>query len=206
MPAHDVTVTGYLIKESEQVTATISSSTGYTTFCSNRPLDFTNVTGLKAYIAKSISSTRVQLEQVTGAIAAGTGLILKGETSNIPVAQSEGVTPSNNLLVGVVSKSEKACSTSKYVLAVINNVATFAATGAYEATVPAGHAYLEAPSSANGARLTIIFPEEEATTDIISVIDTEADDNTIYDLGGHVVTNPKKDCLYIIKGRKTVFK
>lgn len=206
MPAHDVTVTGYFVMEAEKVTATISSSTGYTTFCSNRPLDFTNVTGLKAYIAKSISSTRVQLEQVTGAIAAGTGLILKGETSNIPVAQSEGVTPSNNLLVGVVSKSEKVCSTSKYVLAVINNVATFAATGAYEATVPAGHAYLEAPSSANGARLTIIFPEEEATTDIISVIDTEADDNTIYDLGGHVVTNPKKGCLYIIKGRKTVFK
>lgn len=209
MPAKDVVIEGYFKPEAQYVEAVISSSTGYATFCSNFPLNFTRVQGLKAYIARSISTDVVELQQVTGVVPAGTGLILKGESDRIPVADSDGSAISGNLLVGVTDTDQTLSSTGYYVLTeeLIEGeevVAKFAETGANTAIVPAGHAYLIAPSSNSRSHLSIVFSKQ--TTGIGGAWVSEGADEVISDLQGHRVLNPKKGRLYIIGGRKVVLK
>ena len=148
MPAYDVEVEGRVLKEIQQVQITISSSTGYATFSYNEPMDFTNVTGLQAYIVKQVNETTAQLEQVTGIIAAGTGLIVKGYTAVVPTSNTSlGVSPSGNLLVGVTGSSHSIQSATEFVLTEVNGEARFQATEGHAAVIPENHAYLSTPSS-----------------------------------------------------------
>ena len=205
MPAYNVTVYGSFDKAAEYVQAPIGS-TGYATFCSNRPLDFTNVTGLKAFIAKSVSNSKVSLEQVTGIIPAGTGLIIRGVTSNIPVADSNGTAVAGNLLRGVTARQYYVNASNLYVLALIDGVATFASTEDYIAVVSSGHAYLEVPYSSRGLKLEIVFPDDNSTTGINSVAVTADANATVYDLNGRQVRNPQPGSMYIINNKKVIWK
>lgn len=202
MPAYDVTVTGRLVRDTQYITATISSSTGYASFCSDQPLDFSKVTDLKAYIATAIGTDVVSLEQVTGIIPAGTGLIIKGQTASIPVADTDGSAPSGNLLVGVTYGTKYSQDAKEYVLTEVNGVARFAATEGYQAEITAGHAYLQAPSS-NARALRIVINE---TTGINVAPAQVGETPVVYNLQGRRVTNPKKGELYIINGKKTIMK
>lgn len=203
MPAYDVTVEGRFLKEIQYIQATISSSTGYATFSYSEPLDFTNVTGLQAYIVKQVNETTAELEQVTGVIAAGTGLIIKGSTSTIPTSNTSlGVSPSGNLLVGVTGSSQTIKSANAFVLTEVNGVARFQATEGHEAVIPENHAYLSTPSSSRTLRIVLA----DKTTDIDDMPVAEKAPLVIYDLRGHRVPNPKKGTLYIVNGKQTVWK
>ena len=203
MPAYDVTVEGRFLKEIQYIQATISSSTGYATFSYSEPLDFTNVTGLQAYIVKQVNETTAELEQVTGVIAAGTGLIIKGSTSTIPTSNTSfGVSPSGNLLVGVNGSSQTIKSANAFVLTEVNGVARFQATEGHEAVIPENHAYLSTPSSSRTLRIVLAGK----TTEIDDMPLAEKAPLVIYDLRGHRVPNPKKGTLYIVNGKQTVWK
>lgn len=203
MPAYDVIVEGRVLKEIQYIQATISSSTGYATFSYSEPLDFTNVTGLQAYIVKQVNETTAELEQVTGVIAAGTGLIIKGSTSTIPTSNTSfGVSPSGNLLVGVTGSSQTIKSANAFVLTEVNGVARFQATEGHEAVIPENHAYLSTPSSSRTLRIVLAGK----TTDIDDMPVAEKAPLVIYDLRGHRVPNPKKGTLYIVNGKQTVWK
>jgi hypothetical protein len=203
MPAYDVTVEGRFLKEIQYIQATISSSTGYATFSYSEPLDFTNVTGLQAYIVKQVNETTAELEQVTGVIAAGTGLIIKGSTTTIPTSNTSfGVSPSGNLLVGVTGSSQTIKSANAFVLTEVNGVARFQATEGHEAVIPENHAYLSTPSSSRTLRIVLA----DKTTDIDDMPVAEKAPLIIYDLRGHRVPNPKKGMLYIVNGKQTVWK
>lgn len=204
MPAYNVNVDGSFDKAAEYVQATIGSA-GYATFCSNKALDFSKVTALKAFIAKSVSSDAVALEQVTGVIAAGTGLILKGSSANIPVADSEGTTPSGNMLKGVITNDRYLQSDRYYVLAYIDGKAQFASTESYIARVRVGHAFLDASNASRGMRLRIIFPDDE-TTGIAAIAGTKDATAVVYDLSGRQVKSPKPGNIYIIDNKKVIWK
>ena len=204
MPAYNVNVDGSFDKAAEYVQATIGSA-GYATFCSNKALDFSKVTALKAFIAKSVSSDAVALEQVTGVIAAGTGLILKGSSANIPVADSEGTTPSGNMLKGVITNDRYLQSDRYYVLAYIDGKAQFASTESYIARVRVGHAFLDASNASRGMRLRIIFPDDE-TTGIAAIAGAKDAMAVVYDLSGRQVKSPKPGNLYIINNKKVLWK
>lgn len=202
MPAQDVVISGMFNKNKVYTTVAVGTS-GYATFCSTKALRFVGNEAVKAYIAKSKNSNVVVLQQVIGSIAAGTGLVLKGEanaTANIEEVET-GLTYNNNLLVGVTSGSVTVNAANKYVLVVKNGVVKFADTDGREAVVPAGKAYLEV--SANARELTFIF--EDDTTAIDSVDNEGLADGIIYNLRGVRLDKPGKG-LYIVNGKKVFIK
>ncbi len=203
MPAQDVSISATFTKI-PMVKAEITSSTGFATFCSNQPLDFTGITTLEAYYAKTVEDGNVYLLKVYGIVPAFTGLVIKGTTTYIPVAESDGETIEGNLLIGVTADKE-VNSANFYVLAEKNNAAVFVQTGVNKATVAANHAYLEV--SAAQARTRTIGIGGEGTTGIEYrfVDDNEQGVEVIYNLNGQRVKNPRKG-LYIINGKKVLVK
>lgn len=84
------------------VSKTISAA-GWATFCSPYALDFTNdIDNLDAaYFVTSATGDVVDLDEVTGTVPAGTGLLLKGNGDCvIPVVASSSTDVSANKLVG----------------------------------------------------------------------------------------------------------
>ena len=199
MPGHDVTVYGYFNAE------LAVSSNGYSTFCSKWPLHFTGREDIKAYIAKSKSENEVTLTQVIGDVAAGTGLVLVGNTgyatAQVQVVETGTDYQSINLLVGVLS-TNVINSSNQYVLVEKENGVRFADTANKEAHVPAGKAYLE--TTASSRILTIHFEDGDVT----GIGNTESEVQhveNVYNLRGQRVVNPKKG-LYIINRKKVMIK
>lgn len=181
------------------------SVTDYATFSSPYALDFTSATGVKAYYASASDGSVVEMTKVTGAVAAGTGLLLQkvdGEIS-IPTATTGTDLSATNLLkagtgADVVSDAEY----SRYVLAGEGDATSFYNLATAYA-VPVGKAYLEVAKT-SGARLAIVFSDDE-TTGIANVEKTSAVAEGIYNLNGQRVAAPQKG-LYIVNGKKVIKK
>ena len=146
--------------------ATISAY-GYATFSSISPVDFTGVEGLKAYKATECDGSTVRMEEVTGAVAANTGLVLKGAagTYNIPVAEY-GTSPEGNLLFAINGSYETVgagTGGTNYVLSVQSGNVVWAAIDGVAAPVKAGQAALFVPDSNNARSLRMVFPGDEIT-------------------------------------------
>ena len=195
----------------ENVTATIGS-TGYATFSNSSALNFSGISGMKAYVATAVSNNQVTLTQVTGAVAANTGLVIIGNNGNsgefnIPKVTS-GTSYDNNLLVAgngyplVLSDSY----TDYVLIEDTDGQAKFAEVWSddYLPTIGVGKAYLHVPTT-NGARirnLSIII-NNGATG--INAVENEQGESVIYNLRGQRVENPTKG-LYIINGKKVILK
>ena len=96
------------IKEIPSTIQAVVGSTGIATYCSPSNLDFTDVNGVKAYIASEYNSGEGTITMTkVNEVPAGTGFILKGspKTYNIPV-KSVVNTSFDNLLVGTVAETE----------------------------------------------------------------------------------------------------
>lgn len=190
---------------------------GYTTFASSSPLDCSDLpSGLNAYYVVSSNIEKansiVKLTPVTEAVAAGTGLILKGtagESYNIPVTTSGTDLSASNKMVGCTTATTLTSETPNvsnfYVLVngatepEFQNLATYVATN--NVTIPAGKAYLNA-TGVDAARLSIIFDDDETTG--VHTLDANDDlNNEVYDLQGRRVVLPQKG-LYIVNGKKVV--
>ncbi len=192
---------------SATVSVTIGS-TGYSTFSSPVPLDFSSVEGLTAYVATTVADSKVTLTSVTTA-PANTGLVLKGTASQeytIPVSAS-AATPASNLLQGcIVSTAVSVDATSgynNYVLVNEGGTAKFQSLVANGATIPAGKAYLRNGAYSAARSLSIEFADE--TTSIQNVKKQEMGAENYYDLQGRRVENPTKG-LYIVNGKKIIVK
>ena len=200
MPEQSVTV--YVEFAAGAVTAPITSSSMLATFSSDYDLDFSRVTGLKAYIVTGENEGYAVLRKVTGKVAAGTGLIIYGETTDIPVTIN-GSTPQGNLLVGVLSGTSVS-GAGKYVLTEKSGAAVFAETSGTGATVAAGHAYLDLGGASARTRQIIIKVGDDSTG--ISDIEAESGEQVIYNLRGQRVEKPTRGGIYIINGKKVLIK
>jgi len=191
----------YLIIEKTGEIANITSPTGYATFSSKYALDFTDVTALTAYTATACDGETVTLTKVTGTVAANTGLVIKGETANIPVVAT-GDAQAGNLLFaldGSYSTLNAAASGTNYVLSVQDDKAVFAPIGATGAPVTAGHAALFVPE-ASSAKLRLVFADELANG-INGVTAVSNADAAIYNLSGQRVNAAYKG-IVIKNGKK----
>ena len=198
------------VNPSEVVSTTIGA-TGYSTFSCPVPLDFSGVSGLTAYVAKSVGDGKVTLTSVTTA-PANTGLVLKGtagESYNIPVGTS-AETPASNLLVGCIVETTVAKDATSgfnnYVLVKESGTAKFQSLVDHGATVGAGKAFLKngAYNSVGARSLQIVFDDE--TTGISRIENGELKvENSVYDLQGRRMTKPTKG-LYIVSGKKVIMK
>lgn len=197
------------------VTATISSI-GWSTFCTNNILDFTNVAGLKSYIITGANTSNViSMSQVTESVAGGTGLLLNGTAGasyNIPIANTSIFDVTANKLVGYALENTGTHTVSAaesgythYVLVASSGNAVFKYIGGTSATINPGQAYLRFANSdiVSGARE---FTLDGGVTGISEMEDVRSKkDDIYYDLNGRRVLYPTKG-LYIVNGKKVVMK
>ena len=184
------------------------SSVGWATYCSPYALDLsgelTNLTD--AYIVTGGADGKLTKTSVNGGtVPANTGLLLKGTagTVNFPVVASSATDVSANKLVGVTTDTDIAAETG-YVLMYENSVLAFY-KNSNAFTVGANTAYLPADFDGTGARFSF-FSFDDETTGISQVEDSALRmENSVYNLQGQRVDNPKKG-LYIRNGKKVMMK
>ena len=187
--------------------ATIAAG-GYGTIASAYPLDCANLPdGVKAYKVSELSASAATLEEVTEAVAAGTGLILEGTagTYNIPVAASgTNISTTNKLQAAVTATTLD--DGSFYILGIdakFHKVVE-AATEA-DRTVPAGKAYLLVSDVTSARTLTIEFGDKETGISTVKGEEFMVNGSEIYNLQGQRVAQPTKG-LYIMNGKKVIIK
>lgn len=175
------------------------SSAGYATYCSSAALDFTGITTLTAYTAtKDVDG--VMFNKVEGKVPANTGLLVSGETTNVPVCASAD--PVTNLLVGVTTETVKDAGTVFVLMNGSKGIGFYKNSNAF--TVRANSAYLPAEAVETAGARTFIGFDDEATG--IAEVNTQKDNaKRMFDLQGRKVTKAAKG-LYIVDGRKVVVK
>lgn len=189
---------GYVTTLPTDVTVSISSA-GWATYSSNYPLDFTGITALTAYTASKYGSA-VKFNKVTGKVPANTGLLVRGETANVPVCASAD--PVTNLLVGVTAETVKDANTVFVLMKGSKGIGFYKNTNAF--TLRANSAYLPAEAvPTTDARAFIALDDE--TTGIADVKAVKEDAEGMFDLQGRKVAKPTKG-LYIVNGKKIVVK
>ena len=186
----------------------------YFTFSSKYPVDLDNLPeGLKAYYVNEVKEKEALVEEAPGAVAAGTGLLLKATDKGdyeIPVV-AKGNKLDGNLLVGVQEKDAQkpaikgegyyvlidAADGDGVVFSQVNGEASVALSNLV------GKAYLYYAGS-NAGKLRIAFPGEATA---INSLDAEAQKSGkgIYNLSGQKVNAGYKG-IVIVNGKKVMMK
>ena len=191
-------ISSYVTTLPTDVTVSISSA-GWATYSSNYPLDFTGVTALTAYTA-TMDGNVVKFNKVTGKVPANTGLLVKGETANVPVcASAEAV---QNLLVGVTAETVKDANTVFVLMKGSKGIGFYKNTNDF--TLRANSAYLRA-EDVEGSTARAFIALDDETTGIADVKAVKEDAESIFDLQGRKIAKPTKG-LYIVNGKKVVVK
>lgn len=203
-------ITGYFtnktgVKSPSEITAVSIpaklNASGYATFASTYALDFSDDTEFSAWQITDITTSAITFSQIKGAVAAGTGVLLKGTASstiNIPVAASGTDISTTNKLVGITTAT--AIIADQYYGLSGNKFVKVNA-----GTVKAGKALLPASKIPTTAReLKFVFEDE--TTAIRGIENGQLRmENSFFDLQGRKIAKPTKG-LYIKNGKKVVFK
>ena len=185
-------------------------SQGVVTFSPVSDVDFTSVSGVKAYIGSGFNrKTGVLTMTRVYDVPAGEGLLLKGASGTYQIPYKQSYSIYSNLLKGVSSETNLSATTGSYVNYVLSSGSN--GTGFYRVpaggtTLSAGHAYLQIPAeTAAGSRaLTISFDDEDEATAISDVKRQDAE-SAVYDLQGRRVEQPRNG-LYIRNGKKVIIK
>ena len=172
-----------------------------TTYVTTNKLDFSAVSGLKAYAATAASGSTVTIEEV-GAVPANTPLILIGTAGteySVPVATAASA-PATNLLKAGDGSTVFDGSTFDYILAsdgMFHQISS--------GTVATGKAYLHL-DSAPARELSIVFADDTVTSINEELrMKNEVSADAIYNLSGQRVAQPQKG-LYIMNGKKILVK
>jgi len=191
-----------MITNFEGLSVTLNGS-GYATFASTYALDFTDDSEYSAWqVTAANSGTGVlTFSQITGKVAPGTGVLLKGTPSasiNIPVAASGSDISETNKLVGITAATAVAADTY-YGL----SGDTFKKVNA--GTVPAGKALLPASEVAGVKAFTFVFEDE--TTGISTVANGQEPmaNGQIFNLAGQRMSKLQKG-VNIVNGKKVLVK
>jgi hypothetical protein len=195
----------------------VMGGNGIATYSNNRDLDFTDVSGLKAYIASGFRpSTGTLILSRVYRVPAGEGLLLKGDAGSydIPYASVDEIYA--NLLVGVPTAATVNPTDDSYTNFILANDA-LKGIGFYplasEGEIGSNKAYLQLPTSALPAaaarRINLIFDDEEdEVTGISASLNDKGElmnDKAVFDLQGRRVIKPTRG-LYIKDGKKFIKK
>ena len=177
----------------------ITPANAKSTYVTTKALDFSEVEGLKAYVATEATADGVTINPV-GAVPAETPLILIGTAGtnySVPVVAS-ATAPTTNLLMAGDGTTEFNGTTYDYIL---YSDGKFYQIGS--GTVAVGKAYLHLDSAPAARSLQLLVNEE--ITGISSMNSEGITDNRVFDLQGRTVKLPKKG-LYIVNGKKVIIK
>ncbi len=189
----------------EQTTITISPAADktYTTFCRAIDLDFTNVSGIEAYVVSGLKESSATINKVNK-VPAGEGIILKrtgtDDSFDIPFAESADPIV-NNYMVGVTKETNMEGIENAYIL---SGGLFYECSGG---KLAAGKAYLNDAdgvwATADAPSFSIIVDGE--TTGIVNVKGEAITNSQYYTLDGRRVAEPTKG-IYIVNGKKVVVK
>lgn len=199
--------TGYFTSLEDEISV---PSYNICTYCSRFGLDFTNVTGLKAYIVSGFSpSTCTLVLTPATTIPAGEGLLLKGEEGTYVIPHTTTDMIYSNLLVGVPTTTYVYPTDGEYTNFILANgihginFYTLSEAG----NIAGGKAYLKLPTSEipfNSRALKLCFTDEEITG-INTAQNKMNSSSDFYDLQGRKVKSPVKG-LYVVNGKKVIIK
>ena len=189
------------------------NSIGIMSFSCLENLDFTNVSGLRAYVALSDADGNGNITLTrTYRPTSLTGMVLCGEPSTtyvVPTINSNMQNYQNNRLHHVIEATEVDKTDgywTHYILAKKNgNVGFYPLSG--KGTLKPYSAYLQLHKDAGSRGLVLNFEEEGTPTGVGHTEITESTEmsDAIYDLQGRRIEKPKKG-LYIVNGRKVMIK
>ena len=214
----------FTLQESQRALVTVTFSritnmtiemgeAGLRTYSADVDLDFSNVTGLEAYVCNAYDSkqSRMVMLKVTS-VPAGTGLLLKGSAGSYDVPMAASSTYLVNLLVGApdgINLSPTDGEYTNFVLSKKDGIVAFynlSESGPLEAN----KAYLRLPTSAVGgsSRLSISFDDATGMYEVPCTM--HHSDDAWYDLQGRKIvhgtssngTLPKG--IYLYNGKKVV--
>ena len=189
------------------ITVTLNGS-GYATYCSQYPLDFSDyeTADYSAWQITGISGETITFSQITGRVKGGTGILLKGtagEPITLTSADSE-ITLSGNKLYGTLAPTYVAADTY-YGLSGKEFVKVNAGT------VPAGKALLPASALSSSVKAFTFVFEDDATGIEETLSNSPLKGENIYNLAGQMVNGksvngklPKG--IYIVNGKKVMVK
>jgi alpha-amylase len=191
----------------------ITLSADAASYSSEFPLDFSEVNGLKAYIASGYVHREGELNVVLTPIAyvpANTGIVIRGRSGNsytVPVADHHAVV--GNQLVAVTKDKPLNPTDGDNTNMTFSSSAEAFIPLSSSVTLPAGVAYLAVPTSlvsvvANDKGTPYIFADNEATG-VDEVTTDVAEKKVWYTLSGIRVDKPSKG-IYICNGRKVIVK
>ena len=205
----NMTVTVTFGSAADYATVTVGSQ-GVVTFSPVSDVDFTSVSGVKAYIGSGFNrKTSVLTMTRVYDVPAGEGLLLKGASGTYQIPYQQSYSIYSNLLKGVSSETNLSATTGdyvNYVLGIGSSGTGFYRVPASGTTLAACHAYLQIPAeTAAGSRaLTISFDDENEAT-AISDVELQDGESAVYDLQGRRVEQPRSG-LYIRNGKKVIIK
>ena len=202
----DLTVSVKFRYDGETKDLTVGSA-GMATFCSSDALDFSEVSGIKAYVASGFKPSNGKLLLMhVDEVPAGTGLLIKGEpgTYSIPVKSTDYYYL--NLLTPVFAATtvpEQSGGYTNYVLA--NGPDGLLFYRSADASLAANRAYLQIPATAAGARPYVEWEMSDEQATPISTVRGEEQSSVYYNLQGQRVERPSKG-IYIKNGKKVFVK
>jgi hypothetical protein len=204
------------IKEYGDGNATIAmGSSGIATYSNSSDLNFTSVSGLKAYIASGFNPATGNLTMTrVYEVPAGEGLILKGAASSYEVPYDETNAYYANLLVGVPTATTVNPTEGDYTNFILANDAV-KGIGFYPLAsageIGPNKAYLQLPTSilpAASRSLRMVFEDEEEEITGVNALNDKCkmkNDKAVFDLQGRRVMKPTRG-LYIKDGKKIMVK
>ena len=184
------------------ITAKLNAS-GYATFCSEYPLDFSSATDYSAWQITGISGETITFEKITGSVKGGTGLFLMGtanETVTLTSANSTS-TLDDNLLNGTTAPT------------FVEKDAVYGLSGdkfvpsSKDGVIPAGKAYLDVKDVLGISTVkAFTFVFVDPTTGITETRQaTREEVEGIFNLAGQRLGKMQKG-INIVNGKKVLVK
>ena len=180
---------------------------GWATLYTDKALDFSGVSGLKAYTATLYDEVFVTLTRVYD-VPENTGVVLKAPKGSysIPVAASSS-TDRGDLKGSATEWTPWDKFGDEWQICVlnINNEGEAQFRCSEGGSVPPGKAYLMHYVESDARELKVIFADDETTGISDGLTKAEGMNKEIFNLRGQRVAQPTKG-LYIVRGKKVVIK
>jgi hypothetical protein len=200
---HNVLVSNIILKKPAPEAITITDA-NYATYVSDNALDYSNVTGLKAYKA-TVDEKTITLSTVT-TVPAGEGVLIKANSGSYDIPVTTGVSAwaaEDNAFIRGTGAAVASEADGKYNF-ILNKVSDV--VGFYKAngqTVATNRAYIQ--TSVPAARLSMTFDDKTTGIKALDIENKTINNNGIYDLQGRRIAQPVKG-MYIQNGKKVIVK
>ena len=195
----------YITRTGDAVEQITINEIGVSSYVTTYPLDFSNLTDVKALIATSETEDQIVMTKVTE-VPANTPIIVRGPagTYDIPVGTCTAL-PSTNLLKGSATESISAGDEEGTVYALKKSDGEFHKVAA-TVTIPAKIAYFVSTATSAGAKdikSYTIFGEEETAVSSVNA-DTEKANVRLFNVAGQQVGAGYKGLVIDENGNKYI--